>query len=42
MIVYSNDNPEFKSLLRQLVEPSEIKKVFKSLFAEKFYFILIF
>ena len=39
MIVYSN---EFKPLLRQLVEPSEIKKVCKSLFAEKFYFILIF
>ena len=42
MIVYSNDNPEFKPLLRQLVELSEIKKICKSLFAEKFYFILIF
>ena len=32
MILYSNDNPEFKPLLRQFVEPSETKQVCKPLF----------
>lgn len=35
MILYSNDKPEFKPLLRQLVEPSETKQVWKSLFFGK-------